>query len=268
MVARVQVRTVTKPTGSSPCNGSTAVAGRSWSAVLDLERAEADGEQRRAGLRAVLRFLAESEARFTELRCSALDGTDHNSDAEQATMIRRYRSVIFTANGVPGRTDPRAMSLAVVRSRGGWLNHQGRRPACTDGGNADTAGCRHHRSVAIPTARDNADLAAKLFRGLADPTRLEILLALQTGEHRVVDLVGDLGTSQANVSGHLACLKDCGLMTDRAHGRANYYRLARPELAALLGSAETLLAAIGHNVDLCTNYESPARTGRPRKRSA
>ena len=113
----------------------------------------------------------------------------------------------------------------------------------------------------------DAQLAAKLFRGLGDPTRLEILLALQPGERRVVDLVNDLETSQANVSGHLACLKDCGLVVDRAGGRANYYRLAHPELAKLLGSAETLLAAIGHNVDLCCNYEQPATNKRPRKRT-
>ena len=102
-------------------------------------------------------------------------------------------------------------------------------------------------------------LASKLFRGLADPTRLAIMLTLQAGERRVVDLVAELGTSQANVSGHLACLKDCGLVADRAQGRANYWRLARPELAALLHATEELLAATGENVALCTNYDTPSR---------
>ncbi len=105
----------------------------------------------------------------------------------------------------------------------------------------------------------SAALAAKLFRGLADPTRLGILLALQAGEQRVTDLVAELGGSQANVSGHLACLKDCGLVADRAQGRANLYRLARPELASLLHAAEELLAGVGHQVELCPNYHA----GRP-----
>jgi DNA-binding transcriptional ArsR family regulator len=99
-------------------------------------------------------------------------------------------------------------------------------------------------------------LAAKLFRGLADPTRLGILLALQAGEKRVTDLTAELGGSQANVSGHLACLKDCGLVADRAQGRANFYRLDRPELASLLHATEDLLAGIGHRVELCPNYSA------------
>lgn len=120
----------------------------------------------------------------------------------------------------------------------------------------------------ITTPVADVDVAAKLFRGLADPTRLQILLALQAGERRVVDLVDQVRTSQANVSGHLACLKDCGLVTDRSLGRANYYRLAQPELADLLRGTETLLAAVGHQVDLCCNYEQPAPARRARKRSA
>jgi DNA-binding transcriptional ArsR family regulator len=114
----------------------------------------------------------------------------------------------------------------------------------------------------------DAVVAAKLFRGLADPTRLQILLALQSGEQRVVDLIDQLGTSQANVSGHLACLKDCGLIADRAAGRANYYRLAQPALAALLRSTETLLAEVGHRVDLCGNYDQPAPRRPARTHSA
>jgi DNA-binding transcriptional ArsR family regulator len=111
----------------------------------------------------------------------------------------------------------------------------------------------------ITAPATDAQLAAKLFRGLADPTRLEILLVLQRGEHRVVDLVRVLGVSQGNVSGHLACLKDCGLIADRGQGRANYYRLARPELAELLRAGQTLLAAVGFRVELCANYQDPAR---------
>jgi len=108
-----------------------------------------------------------------------------------------------------------------------------------------------------PSERDDLALGAKLFRSLGDPMRLAIIEALAGGEKRVTDLVGQLQSSQPNVSGHLACLKDCGLVLDRPQGRAVHYRLARPELFDLLRAAEGLLEATGVDIALCPNYEDP-----------
>ena len=96
--------------------------------------------------------------------------------------------------------------------------------------------------------------AVCLFRGLADPTRLAIVQHLARREHRVVDLTAHLGLAQSTVSGHLSCLRDCGLITARAEGRASVYSLARPELFDLLAAAERLLAATGDAVALCPAY--------------
>jgi ArsR family transcriptional regulator, cadmium/lead-responsive transcriptional repressor len=96
--------------------------------------------------------------------------------------------------------------------------------------------------------------AVCLFRGLADPTRLAIVRHLALGEHRVVELTAHLGLAQSTVSQHLSCLRDCGLVTARAQGRASIYSLARPELMDLLGAAERLLLATGEQVTLCPNY--------------
>ena len=98
--------------------------------------------------------------------------------------------------------------------------------------------------------------AAKLFRGFADPTRLAILLALLEGESRVTDLVERVGSSQGNVSGHLACLRDCGLVEDRPQGRAVFYRIASEEVVTVLRAAEALLAEGGHAIALCSNYRA------------
>ena len=87
--------------------------------------------------------------------------------------------------------------------------------------------------------------AASLFRELANPTRLAILLTLQTGEQRITDLAVQLGGSQANISAHLIRLKKSGLITSRTQGRAVYYRLTQPELGALLQAAGQMLAPAG-----------------------
>ena len=98
--------------------------------------------------------------------------------------------------------------------------------------------------------------AAKLFRGFADPTRLGVLLALAEGERRVTDIVDALGLPQSTISGHLACLKDCGLVADRPQGRAVYYRVASNEVYELLTAAERLLAVTGIAIELCPNYDA------------
>ena len=103
-------------------------------------------------------------------------------------------------------------------------------------------------------ATNPATVAAKLFRGFADPTRVAILQALLDGERRVADLVEQVGSSQSNVSGHLACLKDCGLVLDRPGERRQvFYRLSGPEVIDLLRAAERLLAANGDAIELCRN---------------
>jgi len=103
------------------------------------------------------------------------------------------------------------------------------------------------------------DVAAKLFRGLGEPTRLEILRHLATEELRVTDLVARLGTSQPNVSGHLACLRECGLVEDRPEGRAVWYRLAALELFDVLEAAESLLGQVGSKIELCPGDSRGAR---------
>lgn len=130
---------------------------------------------------------------------------------------------------------------------------------------------RYHRPMAMIRAIEKAnspvgsptELAAKLFRGFADPTRLAIVVELQNGERRVSDFVTKFAMSQANVSGHVACLKECGLLDDRHEGRQVFYRLAHPEIIELLVAAEQLLERTGTSVSLCPNYATPQPTPNP-----
>lgn len=102
--------------------------------------------------------------------------------------------------------------------------------------------------------------AACLFHGLSDPSRVAILQHLALGEHRVVDLTTRLGLAQSTVSKHLACLRDCGLVTSRPQGRATAWSLNHADTVAdLLASAERLLALTGDAVTLCPNYGTASR---------
>ena len=98
-------------------------------------------------------------------------------------------------------------------------------------------------------------LKAKLFRGLSDPSRLSILESLCPGEKTVSVVVMETGLSQPNVSGHLACLKDCGIVASRQEGRFVYYSLVDPRMKEVLRTAEAILSAVAEQVYDCTRYE-------------
>lgn len=108
--------------------------------------------------------------------------------------------------------------------------------------------------AATPLSRDELAGAVALFHSLSDPTRLAIARHLAQGEARVVDLTRALGLPQSTVSSHLACLRDCRLISGRPQGRQVFYALAVPELMDVFAAAETLLAATGNAVALCPNY--------------
>jgi DNA-binding transcriptional ArsR family regulator len=127
-------------------------------------------------------------------------------------------------------------------------------------------GSRYRDRMPISLGPDAADArqAASLFRVLASPTRLAILLTLQAGEQRITDLAAQLGGSQANISAHLIKLKKSGLITSRTQGRAVYYRLTQPELGTLLQAAGQLLATAGQQAT--EENDKPVRKTQPTNR--
>ena len=105
-------------------------------------------------------------------------------------------------------------------------------------------------------------VAACLFHGFSDPSRLAILRHLTVGEHRVVDLTGNLGLAQSTVSKHLACLRDCGLVQSHPQGRASVFSLSHSEATLeVLAAAERLLSLTGDAVALCPVYGVGAAIG-------
>ncbi|MFC1466149.1 MAG: ArsR/SmtB family transcription factor [Candidatus Brachytrichaceae bacterium NZ_4S206] len=97
-----------------------------------------------------------------------------------------------------------------------------------------------------------SELQAKLFRGFADSSRLAILEALRDGPLTVSEIVQVTGLSQSNVSNHLGCLRDCGLVTATPQGRFVAYALSDRRVERLLRLADELLADVAKGVYECT----------------
>lgn len=112
-------------------------------------------------------------------------------------------------------------------------------------------------------AHRTVEVKAKLFRGLADPSRLRVLESLRDGPRCVSDVVEATGLSQPNASSHLTCLWDCGLVDREQRGRFVFYRIADPRVARLLAVASDLLVTVGDQVFVCTRYEGSEARRRP-----
>lgn len=105
-------------------------------------------------------------------------------------------------------------------------------------------------------------LKAKLFRGLGDPTRLSILESLREGEKSTSQIVQEVSQSQSNVSNHLACLLDCGLVKNRREGRNIYYSLSDKKVSKLLQESDIILSEIARGIYECVNYEQEVKRDR------
>ena len=104
------------------------------------------------------------------------------------------------------------------------------------------------------------ELKAKLFRGFADTSRLSILESLRTQPLNVSEIVQATGLSQSNISNHLGCLRNCGLVMSEQRGRYIYYRLTDDRIDGLLRMAEEVLSDVANGVYQCTRYERPTES--------
>lgn len=83
----------------------------------------------------------------------------------------------------------------------------------------------------------------RLGRAMADPSRSRILMTLLDGPSYPAVLSRSLELSRSNVSNHLTCLRDCGIVVAEPEGRRTRYEIADPHLAAaLLALVEVTLA--------------------------
>jgi DNA-binding transcriptional ArsR family regulator len=109
---------------------------------------------------------------------------------------------------------------------------------------------------ALPDAPAPAELVAKYFRALGDPTRVRILeLLREHGELTVGELVARLGVSQSKVSNHLACLRWCGFVLTRREHPAVHYRVADERVGQLLSLGDALLRDNAEHVAACRRID-------------
>ena len=87
----------------------------------------------------------------------------------------------------------------------------------------------------LMTRDEDIDRASRSMKAIAHPLRLKILCTLGNEEISVQDIVEQVGTSQSNISQHLAMLRDKGILTARKDANRVYYRVGDQRTLRLIG---------------------------------
>ncbi len=86
------------------------------------------------------------------------------------------------------------------------------------------------------------ELAAEVFRVMSAPMRLKIISALCNGEKNVGELLGEIPTTQPNMSQHLNTLYKAGVLGRRRDGVQIYYRIINERVVTLCRAVCTQIA--------------------------
>ena len=95
------------------------------------------------------------------------------------------------------------------------------------------------------------EIKAKFYRGLGDPTRLAILESLLKGEKPVGAIVRATRQSQSNVSNHLKCLADAGLVANHRNGKYVSYRIRDGRTKKLLKTTDQVVSKVYSDIAKC-----------------
>lgn len=82
---------------------------------------------------------------------------------------------------------------------------------------------------------EHIEHAARALKSIAHPLRLKILCVLGGGEACVQEIVDAVGTSQSNISQHLAILRDKEVLVTRKDANRVFYRVGDVRILQLLG---------------------------------
>ena len=77
----------------------------------------------------------------------------------------------------------------------------------------------------LMTREEDIDRASRSLKAMSHPLRLKILCTLGDREISVQDIVENVGTSQSNISQHLAILRDKGILASRKDANRVFYRV-------------------------------------------
>lgn len=92
--------------------------------------------------------------------------------------------------------------------------------------------------------QEHIEQASRALKSMAHPLRLKILCVLGDQEVNVQDIVECVGTSQSNISQHLAILREKGVLRTRKDANRVYYRVGDERILTLIGMMREVFCGI------------------------
>ena len=87
------------------------------------------------------------------------------------------------------------------------------------------------------------EIAARSLKAMSHPLRLKILCTLGNREVCVQGIVENVGTSQSNISQHLAILRDKGILSSRKDANKVFYRVGDARTLRLIGMMQEVFCS-------------------------
>jgi len=93
---------------------------------------------------------------------------------------------------------------------------------------------------------EDIERASRSLKAMSHPLRLKILCTLGGQEVSVQDIVEQVGTSQSNISQHLAILRDKGILASRKDANRVYYRVSDSRTLQLVSMMREVFCTHAH----------------------
>ena len=91
---------------------------------------------------------------------------------------------------------------------------------------------------------DDIREASDALKAMAHPLRLKILCLVGQHELMVQDIVEAVGTSQSNISQHLAVMRERGLIASRKEANKVFYRIDDPRILKMIAMMREVFCTV------------------------
>jgi ArsR family transcriptional regulator len=99
-------------------------------------------------------------------------------------------------------------------------------------------------SFSLIDKQEHIEMAARALKAIAHPLRLKILCVVGDQEACVQDIVDQVGTSQSNISQHLAILREKGVLLTRKDANRVFYRVGDQRTLQLVGMMREVFCGV------------------------